>query len=167
MISNIPVIYCDEGRTTTLLSKNMSFYSFEMGQIYVVYERQTETGTQRQISMLTHNFFFFSWSWHAVLFSRSHKALPLLDWGTQLGALNDCKLALTHTASNWPRPARSICIYHFVIPTTCIKPRDSFGLFTPGRPVQRNLSLTGRLRLSMPHSYLILTIIWFPVTISI
>ena len=91
----------------------MSFYSFERGQISIVWDRQR----QRQTAILTHNFFSFSWPHHAVLSSRSHVTFLLLlrqrlpnQWpahGSQpkWGALSDCKLVLIQD-SHWLWPSR-------------------------------------------------------------
>ena len=49
---------------------------------------------------------------------------------TRVGTFNNCKLALTHTAFTWPWHSCSICIYHFIMPTTSAKPYDCFRLFT-------------------------------------
>ena len=84
-----------------------SFYSFVRGQISVVGE--TDWGRQRRIAILTRN--FFSWPYHAVLSSRHHLVLLLLNWrpcglpppagcSLWLQAGSDSRLTLTSTDSN-------------------------------------------------------------------
>ena len=109
---------------------------------------------QGQTAILTHN--FFSWPYHAVLSLRPHLVLLLLlgrryptgGQGPQRGALNDCKLALTFTDSDWQA---GICIYYYITSTTSDRSRDCLRLFTQVCPVQRNLWLMARSRVNMQH----------------
>ena len=154
------------------------FYSFAGGQISGEREREREREsvcvcvcvcerqTDRQTAILTYN--FFSWPYHAVLFSRPHLALLLL-LGQGMGITqtplwtaapgnrspwlqdgSDSRLTLTPTDSN---PHAGICIYHFITPAISDQPLDCFGLFTLVRPVKRNLWLTTRSRVIMQRKH--------------
>ena len=67
--------------------------------------------------------------------------------------LSDCKLTLTYTASNWPRPSHYFFIYHFKTPMISNKPHDCFCFFTKALPVQRNLWLTAQSRVNMQSQF--------------
>ena len=109
----------------------------------VVWEGHTDRDRQRQTAILIHN--FFSWPYHVVLsLSTSYASRPwILNRRTfrplpQAGALGDCKLALTHTASNWQA---GVCIYYFITSITSDISCDCFYLFK-----EVNLWLTARSR---------------------
>ena len=90
---------------------------------------------QRQIAILTHN--FFSWPYHAVLRSRPHLAILQLlgrrysTWGLLLPQRrSQCASWVwlrTYTDSDLHT---GISIHHFIAPMISDRPRDCFRLFT-------------------------------------
>ena len=117
----------------------------------------SERGRRRQIAILTHN--IFSWSYHAVLSSRSHLALLLLldrgysTWGLLWGAASSGALYVT---VSWLRlrpsltltapTAAGISIYHSITPMTSDELHHFFRL-----PTHVRLWLTARSRINMQH----------------
>ena len=106
------VIYHNEGKTITLLYKDISLYILPEVKVSVLWERRTEWDKERLLY----------WPYHAALSWKPHVVLfLLLGRGTQpelrgaavpVGALSDCKLALTNIAFNWPNSLTGICIYY-------------------------------------------------------
>ena len=75
----------------------------------VVWARQTNRDRETKAAILTHN--FFSWPYHAVLFSMSHLALLLLlgqrySTGGPMWTAANWQRLKTHTDSNWFGPLR-------------------------------------------------------------
>ena len=113
-------------RLTTIRQKNMYIflYSFEACQIYVVRDRQTEWGRQRQTAILTHSFFL--WPYHLLLLlhffcfstrdTQPEAAVNRRPSGCSLwlqAGTDPFCLQLSPTDSNSLRPSSGVCIYHF------------------------------------------------------
>ena len=85
----------------TLRDKNMSHTLFSKGvKASVVWERQMGGRRRIQTGTLAYNF-FFTWPYHAVLSSRPHLALLLLDRGYSTGGQAPLGPALAGAFRDW------------------------------------------------------------------
>ena len=105
----------------------------------MVWEKQTDGGRRIQTAILTHSF-FFSWSYHTVLSSRSQLApLLLLGWGEGYStrdllwsaAPEGCSPCLLAASCEWLKthsPHISCVHLHISFHNTHIQPHDCFWL---------------------------------------
>ena len=113
------VVYCDEGRTTTHLNKNILAH-FILERVWSFYEVWETDGDRLLYWPTTILTYYFCWPKQAVLFSRPHLALLLLNRRAVVGhrpkrgTLSNCKLALTQPSLT----LTGISTYYFITPTT-------------------------------------------------
>ena len=137
----------------TLYFKNITLFILLGVKVYVVRQIDRQTGKQRQIAILTHN--FFSWSYHAVLSSRPHficSSAGGYSTGGPLWAASSVERSpglQIVTGYKWLGPSRGYLHISFHNAHDFRWKRDCFCLFTQVRPVQRNLWLTSRSRVNM------------------
>ena len=150
-ISNccIPV----EGKTTTLLHKNIPLYSSRSQSFCGMWKIDGRTDGNKD---------------RLLYWPITSSSLDYVIFKTPLGTSSASRSAVLNRKPCGPQPQqvlsvtaswhwltlpptdqltgpyRGICIYHFITPTTSNKPRDCFRLFTQVRPVQRHLWLIAR-----------------------